>query len=111
MKPSSDTVSNKGPYRVPTRLGTIRVRAGLSQKDAARRLGLNKAGHATISGWEQGWELPSDEMIEAMAKLYKASLADFRYACGLTFAQGHANTRNRARLIKPLGWSERHKEK
>lgn len=51
-------------------LRAARVNAGLSQIDAAARLGIS---NKTLCYWESGRRFPNQPMIEALCKLYGVS--------------------------------------
>ena len=48
-------------------LEAARVNAGISQKDAAKQLGINVG---TLSNWERGNTSPSVEKFKALCDLY-----------------------------------------
>ena len=52
-------------YRIS--LEAARVNAGISQKDAAKQLGINVG---TLSNWERGNSSPSVEKFKALCDLY-----------------------------------------
>ena len=52
-------------YRIS--LEAARVNAGISQKEAAKRLGINVG---TLSNWERGQTFPSVEEFKALCDLY-----------------------------------------
>ena len=52
-------------YRIS--LEAARVNAGISQKDAAKQLGINVG---TLSNWERGNTSPSVEKFKALCDLY-----------------------------------------
>ncbi len=52
-------------YRIS--LEAARVNAGISQKEAAKRLGINVG---TLSNWERGQTFPSVEKFKALCDLY-----------------------------------------
>ena len=52
-------------YRIS--LEAARVNAGLSQKDAAKQMGINVG---TLSNWERGNTSPSIEQFKALCDLY-----------------------------------------
>ncbi len=53
---------------MPITLKAARVNAGLTQKEAAKRLGVS---NKTIWAWETGNTLPSAKKIKAICELYK----------------------------------------
>ena len=59
-------------------LKTLRMKAGLSQKDAARVLGYNTPQF--ISNWERGISEPPIKTIPKLAKLYNTD-ARFLFEC------------------------------
>lgn len=61
------------------RLKAARELKGLSQKEAAVRLGVSRV---TISGWENGAVITEDR-IEGICRLYGAEPAWIRYAVGI----------------------------
>lgn len=58
----------RGPYRAATYLGALRVRLGLTQAEAAKRLGVSRAYLAAL---EQGAARPSTSLRDRMARLYR----------------------------------------
>lgn len=48
-------------------LAAARVNAGLTQKDVARKMKLNKQ---TICNWEKGKVIPKPAQLEMMCKIY-----------------------------------------
>lgn len=52
-------------YRIS--LEAARVNAGISQKEAAKQLGVNVG---TLSNWERGQTAPSVEKFRALCSLY-----------------------------------------
>lgn len=53
------------------RLQELRRNKGLTQSQAARRLGVN---HTTISAYERNLKMPSIDMLVSIAYLYGASI-------------------------------------
>lgn len=54
-------------------LKALRVNANLSQNDAAKQLGINKA---TLINWEKNKTFPNVVQVDRMCKLYKCKLDD-----------------------------------
>ena len=48
-------------------LAAARTNAGLSQKDAAKKLGIS---NTTLCAWENGKSFPKQPMIEKICELY-----------------------------------------
>ena len=57
-------------YRPRTPLGALRVKAGLSQRRAASRLGIT---YTYLSAIETGDRMPSSGLLGRLARLYRAS--------------------------------------
>lgn len=51
----------------------LRIRAGLTQKDVAARLGVDQVA---VSHWELGKHYPRERKVQALARLYGCSAAD-----------------------------------
>lgn len=58
-------------------LRAARERAGLSQTDAAKRLGLKAASATTLTAWEKGNRLPSHTRFEQLADIYEVPVSLF----------------------------------
>lgn len=54
-------------------LKTMRLRAGLTQTESAKELGVDQTA---ISQWESGETSPRLERIASIAKLYKCEITD-----------------------------------
>ena len=55
---------------IATRLKEVRIRAGFSQRQVAKKLGISKT---SISGYETGQFCPTVERVIEMAKIYRVS--------------------------------------
>lgn len=88
----------KGQGRSASGMAKLRVSRGMTQAKVGERLGISCK---MVGDIEQGLKLPSDTVIEKLFQLYGVKLENMRYLCGLAFANGRMNVRNRARLIKP----------
>ena len=60
-------------HRMPNSLRFYRERAGLTQQEVARRLGLGKRGDDSVMKWERGDYFPSVENWFKLSVLYKVS--------------------------------------
>src|SRR5262245_3628852 len=56
--------------RIKDRIKTAMRRAGLTQSELAKRIGLSQAA---VSGWVKGKKMPTTENIKAMAKALDAT--------------------------------------
>lgn len=54
-------------------LAAMRVNSDISQKDAARELGIDPS---TLRSWEKGQTVPDYEQLVAMCKLYRCTFDD-----------------------------------
>ncbi len=54
-------------------LKALRVNKGLTQKQAAKALGVS---NKTLCSWEQGRSMPKANMIDAICELYGVSFDD-----------------------------------
>lgn len=52
---------------IATTLATARIKAGITQTEAARRLGINQS---TVSYWETGKKMPRASKLARLADLY-----------------------------------------
>ena len=80
------------------RLSELRKKSGLSQRQAAEKLGISPA---PLSAYELGKKLPPLETLAAMAELYDVSLD---YLCGnekTDSAAGRQETRGRVFRVDP----------
>ena len=75
----------------------LRVRAGLSQREFARQLGLSQT---TISRWERGLARPTWDEITSYAKILNSDRVAVSNAIDLTAIQHNSPTR-RPRKLKP----------
>ena len=57
-------------------LKAARINAGLTQKEAAKALGIS---NKTLHSWEKGDTSPSAEHIDAICDLYKLSYNDINF--------------------------------
>lgn len=57
-------------------LKAARINAGLTQKEAAKALGIS---NKTLHSWENGDTSPSAEHIDAICDLYKMSYNDINF--------------------------------
>ncbi len=58
-------------------LRQLRLRQGLRQSDVAANLGVDAD---TYGRWEMGWELPPNDYMPQLAKLYGADAKDLFFA-------------------------------
>lgn len=58
---------------IATRLAVLRRRAKLDQAAVGARVGVHQA---TVSAWEKGRALPSQDHVEALCKLFNVSEAE-----------------------------------
>jgi len=79
----------------------LRVRAGLSQHEAAELLNVSKA---RISRWERGVSRPTWEEISSYAKVLKSDRITVGAALDLT-ANQHGNPPKRRRAVKPSAFN------
>ena len=63
----------KGDGRMLNTLKNLRLRAGLTQEEAARRINVKQN---QISSWEHGRFLPMARRIPAIAKTYRCTAED-----------------------------------
>ena len=66
-------MANMNPLKFYSPLGRLRVKAGLSQDEAAKRLGIKPM---TLSRWERGRHKISERMQQKLAELYAVSWND-----------------------------------
>lgn len=52
-------------------LAAARVNAGLTQKDVARKMKINKQ---TVCNWEKGKVIPKQAQLEMMCRIYNISV-------------------------------------
>lgn len=64
------TVDNRPTLRV------LRVAKGMTQKDAAKELGVNPG---TLSKWERGLSFPDVVEIDRIQRLYNIGYADINF--------------------------------
>lgn len=65
--------------RLTERLREFRKKSGLTQTDVAGRLGLH---YMTVSAWERGVSIPSDDNFDQLSALYGVPVAELRYGPG-----------------------------
>ena len=74
-------ITSKGGNRlenVQITLAAARVNAGLTQSDAAKKLGVTKQ---TLVGWEKGRSEPKIRQAQQMSALYKIPLDNIFLPC------------------------------
>ncbi len=64
---------SKELFSLAERIKSLRERAGLTQADVARTLGLSRSG---VNAWEMGLSVPSTPYVVALAKCFDVS-ADY----------------------------------
>lgn len=79
----------------------LRVRAGLSQRDAAKLLGVSQA---TISRWERGLARPTWDEISSYAKVLKTDRITIGAAIDLT-ANQNGNPPKKRRAVRPSAFT------
>jgi len=79
----------------------LRVRAGLSQRDAAKLLGVSQA---TISRWERGLARPTWNEISSYAKVLKTDRITIGAAVDLT-ANQNGNPPKQRRAVRPSAFT------
>lgn len=60
----------KGLLTLADRIKTLRERAGLTQAEIARQLGISRAG---VNAWEMGLSVPSTPYVVELAKKFGVS--------------------------------------
>lgn len=64
-----DTMS-KELFSLADRIKTLREKAGLTQADVARTLGISRSG---VNAWEMGLSVPSTQYVVELAKKFDVS--------------------------------------
>ena len=57
-------------FSLADRIKSLRERAGLTQADIARQIGISRSG---VNSWEMGLSVPSTQYIVELAKKFKVS--------------------------------------
>lgn len=61
---------SKELFSLADRIKSLRERAGLTQADIARQIGISRSG---VNSWEMGLSVPSTQYIVELAKKFKVS--------------------------------------
>jgi len=75
MPPQYTPRFTRGPARFDNEIRSYRIKAGLSQRELANRLGL---GRHAVSAWERGLTCPTTPVLLRLAKTL-ATLAEALY--------------------------------